>query len=75
MIQNLARTFDQEEIEDGAFEEYLNECGKEDFRLHTCEPLGNGRVLTVMERYIEITREPAPDMDEATDAGGMAMKG
>lgn len=74
MIQNLVKTFDQEEIEDDTFEEYLNECGKEDFRLHTCEPLGNGRVLTVMERYIETSGEPEPDMDEPTNAGGMVMK-
>lgn len=74
MIQNLVRTFDQEEIEEGDFEKYLNECGQEEFRLHSCEPLGNGRVLTVMERYIEIS-EAEPDLDEPTVSGGMAVKG
>ncbi len=73
MIQNLVQTFDSEQIEDGEFEEYLNKCGEQEYRLHTCELLTHGSVLTVMERYIEISEEPNPE--EPTQPVGMEMTG
>ena len=74
MIQNIVKTFDAGQVEDGELEDYLNDCGKEEFRLHTCEIMASGRILVIAERYIEITEEKI-DLNEQTTPSGMAIEG